>query len=269
MNYEKIVTLYDTAQHAEAAKRDLAAAGFEPGEISMIDSTTIGEASERLRDPGLWRRLFGRDIADHEAAVYGRTVESGGVVLTVRVPEFDVVRAMAILNAHRAVDVKERAVKEGLTVAAFRPSAAPATSVPATAIPATSTAGASLGEQVIGLAEEQINVGKRLVEHGTTRIRRFVTEKPVEAQVSLHEEHVEVIRRAITDPEYVRNLEWADKTVEVTETAEEPVVRKTAHIVEEVVIRKGGSDHVETVRDKVRRQQIDVERTADQKRKAG
>ena len=112
-------------------------------------------------------------------------------------------------------------------------------------------------------------MGKRLVEHGTTRIRRFITEKPVEAQVSLHEEHVEVIRRAITDPEYIRNLEWADKSIELTETAEEPVVSKTAHVVEEVVIRKGGSDHTETVRDKVRRQQVDVERTNEPKRKAG
>jgi stress response protein YsnF len=116
-------------------------------------------------------------------------------------------------------------------------------------------------------------VGKRLVEHGTTRIRRFVTEKPVEAQVSLHEEHVEVIRRAITDPDYIRNLEWADKTVEVTETAEEPVISKTAHVVEEVVIRKEGKDHVETLRDKVRRQQVDVERMTDKeavaKKKAG
>jgi hypothetical protein len=36
---------------------------------------------------------------------------------------------------------------------------------------------------------------------GTTRIRRFVTEGPVEAQVNLHEEHAQVIRRAISDLE--------------------------------------------------------------------
>lgn len=44
-------------------------------------------------------------------------------------------------------------------------------------------------EQVLRLAEEQLDVGKRMVQEGTTRIRRFVTEKPVEARVSLHEEH--------------------------------------------------------------------------------
>ena len=30
MNHEKIVTLYDTADHAEAARRNLIAAGFAP-----------------------------------------------------------------------------------------------------------------------------------------------------------------------------------------------------------------------------------------------
>ena len=121
-------------------------------------------------------------------------------------------------------------------------------------------AGAISGEEVLALAEEQINVGKRLVQEGATRIRRFVTETPVEAQVTLHEEHARVLRRAITDPNYVRNVDWTDKTIEITETAEEPVVTKTVHIAEEVVIQREGSDHVKTVRDKVRRQQVEVER---------
>jgi stress response protein YsnF len=121
-------------------------------------------------------------------------------------------------------------------------------------------AGAVAGEEVISLAEEQMNVGKRLVQEGTTRIRRFVTERPVEAQVTLHEEHAQVIRRVISDPDYVKNIDWTDKTVEVTETVEEAVITKSAHIAEEVVIRKEGADHVKTLRDKVRRQQVEVER---------
>ncbi len=123
-------------------------------------------------------------------------------------------------------------------------------------------AGATSGEEVLALAEEQINVGKRLVQEGTTRIRRFVVETPVETQVTLHEEHARVLRRAITDPNYVRNLDWTDKTIEVTETAEEAVVTKSVHVAEEVVIQREGSDHVKTVKDKVRRQQVEVERVA-------
>jgi stress response protein YsnF len=47
----------------------------------------------------------------------------------------------------------------------------------------------------------------------------------------------------------------------MTETAEEAVVSKTAHVVEEVSLRKTGTDRVETVRDTVRRQQVEVEKT--------
>ena len=38
------------------------------------------------------------------------------------------------------------------------------------------------------------------------------------------------------------------------------MVNKTAHIIEEVVIRKQGSDRMQTVHDTVRRQQVVVER---------
>ena len=43
-------------------------------------------------------------------------------------------------------------------------------------------------------------------------------------------------------------------------TAEQALVSKTARVVEEVALRKIGSDHVETVHDKIRRQQVEIER---------
>lgn len=262
MNYEKIVSLFDTAEHAEAAKRNLEAAGFPGSEISVVSNTTLSASGQALREPGLWHRLFGRDIDQHEAIVYGRTVESGGVVLTLRVPESDVPRAMGILNAHKVVDVQGRAVQQGIITAAAAASAAPPPVPKAAAAAATVTTPISK-DQVLRLAEEQLDVGKRLVQEGTTRIRRFVTEKPVEATVTLHEEHAQVVRRAVSDPNFIKDIDWSDSTIEVTETAEQAVVSKSAHIAEEVVISKEGSDRVETVRDTVRRQQVEVERTSD------
>jgi len=46
------------------------------------------------------------------------------------------------------------------------------------------------------------------------------------------------------------------------------VVNKTAHVAEEVVIRREGSDHVETVRGTVRRQQVELERLPNNTKKA-
>lgn len=253
MRYEKIVTLFDTADHADAAKRNLEAAGFPAGEISVVGAKTLAADTGTLRQPGLWHRLFGKDIEEHEAIVYGRTVESGGCVLTVRVPESDIPRAMGILNAHNAVDVEHRAAQQGLIEGAAAGAAIPKVAAAAPVIAPMAK------EQVLRLAEEQLNVGKRLVQEGTTRIRRFVTTKPVEQQVTLHEEHAEVVHRAVTDPDFVKDIDWSDKTIEVNETAEEPVVSKSARVAEEVVISKKGTDRVQTVKDTVRRQEVEVE----------
>jgi uncharacterized protein (TIGR02271 family) len=258
-SYEKIVTLFDTAEHAEAAKTNLQHAGFSEDEISIVSGKDLPKSENALREPGLWHRMFGGDIEQHEATVYAKAVESGGVVLTLRAEKDDVPRAMGILNQHNLVDVKDRAVDTGViskeTAAAIATPVA-AAAVAAPAMPVTSDLGKN---EVIRLAEEHLEVGKRLVEQGTTRIRRFVTEKPVEENVTLHEEHAEVVRRAVSDPNFVKDIDWSDTTVEMRETAEEAVVSKSARVAEEVVIGKTGSDHVETVHDTVRRQQVEVE----------
>lgn len=262
MNYEKIVTLFDTAQHADAARQNLEAAGFSSSDISVINNKTLSLAGAKLSEPGLWHRLFGKDIQPYEAIVYGRSVQTGGVVLTVRVPEEDVPKATRILNQHEAVDLQKRAVQQGLITAAVMPkpvaTPAPATMAAGSTMPTPT--GAIPTEEVLRLAEEQLDVGKRMVQEGTTRIRRFVTETPVEAQVTLHEEHARVIRRASTDQAFVRDVDWTDRTIEVAEMAEEPIVNKSVRITEEVVIRKEATDTVKTLRDKVRRQQVEVER---------
>jgi uncharacterized protein (TIGR02271 family) len=255
MAYEKIVTVYNTVDKAKEALHVLQSSGFHPDEISLMDRNALGGAA--TQESGFWRRIFGGNVRDFEAGVYDRALKEGGAVLSLRVPQEDVARAMSILDVHDPVDVHEKAAAYGMAPAA---KAMAASAVATAKLPDTK-------EQVVRLAEEQLNVGKRSFETGTTRIRRYVVEKPVEAQVTLHEEHVEVARRAISDPSYIRDIDWTERTIEVTETAEQPVVSKTSRIAEEVVIRKSGSDRVETVRDTVRRQQIDVERTGKDKDK--
>jgi uncharacterized protein (TIGR02271 family) len=257
--YEKVVTLFDTADHAQAAKANLQHAGFDADNISIVSGQELPRSANALREPGLWHRLFGGDIEEHEATVYAKAVESGGVVLTLRAATDDVPKAMGILNQHNLVDVKDRAVDVGIiSKASAATIAAPAAVV--AAMPAKPVVSDLGKDQVLRLAEEHLEVGKRLVEQGTTRIRRFVTEKPVEARVTLHEEHAEVVRRAISDPNYVKDIDWSDSTIEVLETSEQAVVSKSARIAEEVVVGKTGSDRVETVRDTVRRQQVEVEK---------
>jgi uncharacterized protein (TIGR02271 family) len=164
---------------------------------------------------------------------------------------------VSILERHHPIDIDERVASYGedsAETAATNTKDYRATS--GAAIPARDTA-AGKGEERLQLAEEQLNVGKRLVNRGTTRIRRFVVERPVEQDVTLHSERVTVERRPVSGD--MRAGEgFADKIIEVTETDEEPVVGKTARVKEEVVVRKEAADRVETVRDKVRREDVEI-----------
>jgi uncharacterized protein (TIGR02271 family) len=258
MSYQTIVAAYDTAAHAQAAVDALKAGGFHADDVSMFDKNRVG-----LREPGLWQRMFGGGLAQHEADVYSQSLERGGMVVAVRVPDSEVAHATGILDLHRPIDVHDRAVTTGLAPAARVEAAA--SSIAAAPIAtdqrvAVSPKLAAAHEEVLRLAEEQLQVGKRMVETGRTRVRRFVTERDVAADVTLHEEHADVLRRAVTDPKYIGDIDWADATIEVRETAEQALVSKTARVVEEVALRNIGSDHVETVHDKIRRQQVEIER---------
>jgi len=263
MAYETIVAVYDTAAHAEAAVKALKAGGFANADISVFNKDRLANGKKAAEQAGLWNRLFGDDIHEHEAAVYRQTVKDDGVVVSARVLDSEVAHAVAILDLHRPVDVHDRAVTSGIAPAAHveavdkKLDAVPLAAVQKVALPPKV---AEANKDVLRLAEEQLQVGKQLVESGRTRVRRFVTERPVSADVTLHEEHAEVLRRAISDPKYIGDIDWADKEIEVVETAEHALANKTARIVEEVSLKKIGTDRVETVHDKIRRQQVEIER---------
>jgi uncharacterized protein (TIGR02271 family) len=272
MNYEKVVAVFDTSEHAQTAVNALKAAGFSSDDISVMSNDTLDDQGAKIATAtGFWHRLFGSDVDLHEAKVYGNTVGKGGSVVSLRAPETMVKKAVDILHTHSPVDVNQRAARLGIIGAAAAPltgAASQATSKVATAASTVAqtvkgtatTPRTGRDDDVIRLAEEQMDVGKRQIETGMTRVRRFVIEKAVEANVTLHEEHAAIARRAITDKNYIQDVDWSDRTVEVRETAETPVVSKSSRIVEEVVVGKEGSDRVETVKDKVRRQQVEIEK---------
>jgi stress response protein YsnF len=88
-----------------------------------------------------------------------------------------------------------------------------------------------------------------------------VQEKPVEQTVSLREERVEADRRPLDrelSPEEAEKA-FEEKTVEMTGTSEEAEVTKKARVVGEVVLGKRVEEREETVRDTVRRSDVEVE----------
>ena len=123
------------------------------------------------------------------------------------------------------------------------------------------------GEQALSLSEEQLEIGKRTVDRGTTRVRRYVVERPVEENITLRDERVKVERRQPNDTtEAPLAGAFEERVVEVRETAEEPVVAKTARVVEEVVVGKEATERTETVKDTVRREEVEVSSGSEMKR---
>ena len=123
----------------------------------------------------------------------------------------------------------------------------------------------SQAEEIIPLAEETLIVGKQTVTSGTTTVRRVVVETPVEQQVSLYDEKVIVERRKpVTDAATGETL--TELTIEMIESSEVPVVGKSVKVREEVVVRRERTSRVETVRDTVRRDEIEIEQSDDNER---
>jgi hypothetical protein len=82
----------------------------------------------------------------------------------------------------------------------------------------------------------------------------------VEQEVRLREEHVRVERHPADRPTSEVDLAAAkDRTIEVTETREEPVVAKRERVVEEVVVHKEAEERTETVQATARRTEVEVE----------
>ncbi|AVR96033.1 YsnF/AvaK domain-containing protein [Pseudoduganella armeniaca] len=119
---------------------------------------------------------------------------------------------------------------------------------------------AEVDEQVIPVMQEELKVGKRMVQRGGVRIYQRLVETPVQESVSLREEHVNVERRPVDrpiDPAQVGAFQ--ETSFELRENAEEAVVQKTARVVEEVVVGKEVTQRTDQISDTVRSTQVDVE----------
>jgi stress response protein YsnF len=91
------------------------------------------------------------------------------------------------------------------------------------------------------------------------RVRSYVREIPVEEQVSLRQERVTVERRPVDRPVEAGDAVFEERTIEATERGEEAVVDKQAHVTEEIGVRKDVDTRTETVRDTVRKTEVEVE----------
>jgi len=111
---------------------------------------------------------------------------------------------------------------------------------------------------VIPIVQEELEVGKRVVESGGVRVSTRVRAVPVEKTVTVREERITVERRTLDRPIGDRDRAFEDHAYELKASAEEPFVTKRSHVVEEIRVHKHASEHEEKIQDRLRRTNVDV-----------
>lgn len=127
--------------------------------------------------------------------------------------------------------------------------------------PAQPPRGEQGGDKTIPIINEEMQVGKKEVETGTTNIKTRIVERPVEEHIKLREEHVDVERRPVDRPATEADMAQAKEgEIKITERAEEAVVDKEARVVEEISLHKEVEERDETVRGTVRNTEVDIDK---------
>ena len=268
-----LVGVFDDFAAAQKAVQQLTKAGIKQGDISIARNNngksyeTYGGAKSKDYTSGtsigdkianFFDGIFGTDVNNDERGVYAESVRRGGTIVTVKTDDSMTERAADILNGAGAADIDRRHAQYRAAGYKKFDQKAPLYNEEQTRTEREKFS--RQNEVALPVIEEQLNVGKRVVQHGGVRVHTSVSEKPVSKTVNLREENVTVDRRpvdrAVTDADMAA---VKDGSFTVTEREEVPVVAKEAHVVEEVMIGKDVRERQETVRDTVKRTDVDVE----------
>jgi uncharacterized protein (TIGR02271 family) len=261
-----VVGLINDKLEARNAAEELVSDGFPRQSINIMasDETQRGYNETETQEPffapnsgygvlsGGTNSLIGLGVLEKDASFYEEGVNRGGLLIAVTCDDDIAEKAAAILSRHGAIDVDEQAQswrEAGLSgQARFEEEKL-----------ARSAANERRG--VIPVVEEELQVGKRQVQTGRVRVYSRITEVPVEEEIRLREEHAKVERRPVDKlADEVEPGAFQERSFEIRETAEEPVISKQARVKEEVVVETEASERTEAIRDTLRRTDVEVEK---------
>jgi uncharacterized protein (TIGR02271 family) len=119
-------------------------------------------------------------------------------------------------------------------------------------------AGDQAGSDWLIRQEEQIQVGKEMLETGRVRLHKYVDVESIEQPVHLYREEFEIERIPISGDEKVSG-NISEGVQEIVLHEERAVLRKELVPVERVRLRTKQVQQDSTVRDEIRRERIEVE----------
>lgn len=250
-----IVGYFDDYTTARRAEQDLLNAGIGAQHVQVVGRDADGKTTENWWDR--FKSAFGVD--DEDDRRYYEQAAERGALLSVRVASDAQLEEVAtIIERHHPVDLSRKNEEWNASAGTTRASTTHTASANASAHARTDVS--ATGER-IPLAQEELHVGKRAVARGALRVHSYVTETPVTEKVNLREEQAFVERTAVNREVAPGDATFKERTIEVQELGEEAVVDKRARVVEEVHVGKQQTQREETVRDTVRKQEVDVART--------
>ncbi len=253
--------------HETVALEDLTSARGQP--VYASDGEKIGEVEDVFLDEetgrpewiGLSTRFFGTKRAVVPVAGISRAEDGFRVPYTQdqvkETPNIDSdeisQETEARLYAIYGLEYSERRSNTGLAEG----------DVPAGELGSETPRG-TVGERDVVRSEEELQVGKRDVEAGRARLRKWVETEPVAMDVELQRETARVTREPIDEP--VTGTEIGEGQVEVPLRAEEPVVEKLTVAKERVGLEKEVETDTETVSEDVRKERVDVDESGELRR---
>ena len=222
-----IIAMYDNTDKAQQVADEVVRAGISRDAVDVLRGGNGSSSS-------LVGKLTQRGVEEQEAAIYAEVIGKGASMVAVDAPDETAEDTCEIMNRFGARDLDN-------LLAEANPSPRERESVP--------------------VVEEQVSIGKRKVLRGGMRVTSTVSERPVEETVRLREEKVAVEQNRADrklSPEEAEKA-FQQKTVELTETAEEAVISKEARVVGEVSLGKTAAEREETVQTTARRTDVKVE----------
>jgi len=294
MNSRKIVAVFETRDAAQTARDGLLDLGLNRDQISIVDQSSSHHTANTPAGHGsFWAHVKEMFMPDEDRSTIDESLRRGGFVLIATADDARADEAIARLERAGAVDLKEREDQwraGGWSGSAPVPPAAntrgtdvdaPAANIRGTDVDAPAASPDTLSDtdpapmregrdatDRIPVLEERLRIGKREVNRGSVRVRSYIVEEPVHEEVRLRDERVDIERRPVNAP--VRPAVagspgdlFQERTIEVSESAEQAVVGKEARVTEEVVVSKTAGEHVESIDDTVRHTRVEVEDNRD------
>lgn len=267
---QTVVGVFDRFAAAQQAADLLRQRGIDDDDIHVTaaDDDNVGTLRDEHHETGLLDKIknfFSGDVDDdYEVGAYSEHLRRGGAVVKVDAedePEVEVARET--LQSAGAIDIDER-VSEW-KADGWNPgeaSTAQRSSLDESRANTTRPLfdGGAEQESVIPVLQEELQVGKRTVKAGGVRVYSRLVEDKVHESVELREERARVERRPVDRPASADDLRaLGERSIEVEETVERPVVQKTARVVEEVVVGKDVRQKTAHIDDTVRHTEVDVQ----------